>query len=700
MSLAKLFTPTSIAIIGASSKEGKIGYAVLKNLIEYGYRGDIYPINIKKKEIMGLKAYKSVLDVEGDIDLAVIAVPAKFVPSVVTECGKKGVEAVVIISSGFSEVGDSRTEMQIVETAKKYDMRILGPNVFGVVYTPNHMNATFGPRDMLPGKIAFVTQSGAIGIALMDRTKAEGIGLSAVVSVGNKADIDDADLLEFLQDDPNTQVILLYIEGLKRGEKFIESATETSSKKPIVTIKSGRTTRGAKAAASHTGSLAGSDRIFSAAFNQSGILRAETMEQAFDWARMLGHSPIPKGEKCLIITNGGGVGVLATDACEREGVTLLDEYRYLEETFGPLIPSFGSTKNPIDITGQSREDAYRVILKKALEEEKVDSIIVLYCEAAVVDTDKFAAYIIEEVKRAAEKKPIVVSLIGGERGERAIETLNKNGIPSFEEPEEAVSAMAALYRWWRFTKRIQSKKEESHMIDREKIYALIESAREEGRLQLLEHEAKKILRACGLEVPKYTIATTMDEAVKAAEEIGYPVVLKISSEDIIHKSDIGGVKVGIADERELRNAYKEILYRAKKGYPDATIRGILVNEMVERGIETIVGASRDPQFGPVVMFGLGGIYVEVLKDVAFRVAPIDTREALELINDIKSHPLLYGVRGEKRKDINALARTISLLSYLIEEIPEIVEMDLNPLIVLERGCKIVDARVTLREVEP
>jgi len=698
MSLEKLFIPESIAVIGASSKEGKIGHEILENIIKYGYKGKVYPININEKEIMGLKAYKSVLDVKGDIDLAVIAIPAKFVSSVVLECGKKGVKAVIIISSGFSEIGDSKTETMLVEIAKRYGMRILGPNVFGVVYTPHCLNATFGPREILKGNIAFVTQSGAIGIALMDKTRAENIGLSAVVSVGNKADIDDSDLLDFLKDDNNTKVILLYIEGLKKGRKFLESALETSSKKPIIAIKSGRTEKGAKAAASHTGSLAGSDNVFSYAFKQSGILRADTMEEAFEWARMLSLSPIPKGENCLIITNGGGVGVLATDACEKEGVKLLDDYKYLEDTFKPLIPEFGSAKNPIDITGQSREDSYKIILRKALEEEKIDSIIILYCEAAVVDTDKFADYIIEELKNSKTKKPVVVSLIGGEKGEKALIKLNKNGIPSFEEPERAVSTMAALYKWWRFANRKKSKKKRDIMMNKDKIYSIINKVREEGRLQLLEHEAKDILKACGLDLPKYKLATTIEEALKYAKEIGYPIVLKIVSEDIIHKSDIGGVKVGIKNAKELKNAYKEIMYRAKKSYPKANIRGILVNEMVEKGVEIIVGCSEDPQFGPVIMFGLGGIYVEVLKDVAFRVAPIDKEDALDMIDDIKSYPLLYGVRGERKRDINSISDILMRVSNLVYEIGEISELDINPLIVLEdgKGSKIVDARMTIK----
>ncbi|HDN81819.1 MAG TPA: CoA-binding protein [Methanomicrobia archaeon] len=693
-----LFTPNSIAIIGASSKKGKIGYEILENIIKYGYKGKVYPININEEEIMGLKAYKSVLDVRGDIDIAVIAVPAKFVPSVLLECGKKGVKAVAIISSGFSEIGNKKEEEILVEIAKEYGMSLLGPNIFGVIYTPTRLNASFGPRDVIPGDIACITQSGALGAALIGWTVLENIGLSAVVSVGNKADIDDSDLLEYFSQDKNTRGIVVYMEGVKEGRKFLQTAERVSKKKFIVIIKSGRSEKGAKAAASHTGSLAGSDKVFSAAFKQSGILRADTMEKAFDWAR-ISSLPVPEGEGAVILTNGGGVGVLATDACEKEGIKLLDDYKYLEETFRPYMPVFGSAKNPIDMTGQATVEDYFNAFKKAMESDKISALIVLNCETAAFDTVEFSEKIIKYFHSlpAESKKPVVFNFIGGIKSKNAMDILNKNKIPAYPQPERAVNSLGALYKWWKYTKTGKKQIKKLDM-DKDKIYSIINKVREEGRLQLLEHEAKDILKACGLDLPKYKLATTIEEALKYAKEIGYPIVLKIVSEDIIHKSDIGGVKVGIKNAKELKNAYKEIMYRAKKSYPKANIRGILVNEMVEKGVEIIVGCSEDPQFGPVIMFGLGGIYVEVLKDVAFRVAPIDKEDALDMIDDIKSYPLLYGVRGEKRKDINSLAENISLLSYFSHEIPEIVEMDVNPLIVLEEGCKIVDVRMTLKEV--
>jgi len=693
-----LFIPESIAIIGASCEKGKIGYEILKNVIEYGYKGKVYPVNIKEKEIMELKAYKSVLDVREDIDMAVIVVPAKFVPSVLLECGKKGVKAVAIISSGFSEIGNKNEEEVLVDIAKDYGISLLGPNIFGVIYTPSKLNATFGPRDVMPGHIACITQSGALGAALIGWTVLENIGLSAVVSVGNKADVDDSDLLEYFFHDENTKGIVVYMEGVKEGRKFLQTAERVSKKKLIVIIKSGRSEKGAKAAASHTGSLAGSDKVFSAAFKQSGILRADTMEKAFDWARICS-LPAPEGKGAVILTNGGGVGVLATDVCDKERIKLLDDHKYLEETFRLYMPVFGSARNPIDITGQATVEDYFNAFKKAMESDKISALIVLNCETAAFDTVEFSEKVIKYLHSLSEesKKPVVFNFIGGVKSKNAMDILNKNKIPAYPQPERAVNSLGALYKWWKYTKT-EKKQIKKLDINKEKIYSIINKVREEGRLQLLEQEAKDILKACGLVLPKYKLATTIEEALKYAKEIGYPIVLKIVSEDIIHKSDIGGVKVGIKNEKELKNAYKEIMYRAKKSYPKANIRGILVNEMVEKGVEIIVGCSEDPQFGPVIMFGLGGIYVEVLKDVAFRVAPIDKEDALDMIDDIKSYPLLYGVRGEKKRDIESISNILMRVSNLVYEIREISELDINPLMVLEdgKGSKIVDARMTIK----
>ncbi|HDM22285.1 MAG TPA: acetyl CoA synthetase, partial [Methanomicrobia archaeon] len=419
-----LFSPESIAVIGASPKKGKIGYAIMRNIIDYGYKGKLYPVNIKEKEIMGFKAYKSVLDIEDKVDLAVIVVPAKSVPSVLLECGKKGVKAAAVISSGFSEVGNKKEEDLLTEIAEKYGISLLGPNIFGVIYTPSRLNATFGPKDIMPGHIACITQSGALGGALIGWTVLENIGLSAVVSVGNKADIDDSDLLEYFSRDDNTKGIVVYMEGVKEGRRFLQTAEKVSKKKIIIIIKSGRSERGAKAAASHTGSLAGSDRIFSAAFKQSGVLRADTMEKAFDWAR-ISSVPVPKGENVVILTNGGGVGVLATDACEKEGIKLLDDYRYLEETFRPYMPSFGSAKNPIDMTGQVTVEEYFNAFKKAMESDKISALIILNCETAAFDTVEFSKKVIEYFDSLPEskKKPVVFNFVGGVKSKNAIDIL-------------------------------------------------------------------------------------------------------------------------------------------------------------------------------------------------------------------------------------------------------------------------------------
>ncbi|ASJ12948.1 acetyl CoA synthetase [Thermococcus thioreducens] len=456
--LEALFRPKSIAVIGASEKPGKIGYAVMKNLVEYGYDGKIYPINIKGVEIeingRKFKSYRSILDVPDEIDMAVIVVPAKFVPQGVEEAGKKGVKVLPIISSGFGELGEEgkKVERQIVEIAHKYGMRILGPNIFGVVYTPAKMNATFGPTDVMPGSLALISQSGALGIALMGWTILEKVGLSAVVSVGNKSDIDDADLLEFFKTDDNTKAILIYMEGVKDGRRFMEVAKEVSKEKPIIIIKAGRSERGAKAAASHTGSLAGADSIYTAAFKQSGVLRALTIGEAFDWARTLSNLPEPEGENLVILTNGGGIGVMATDAAEEEGLHLYDDLDELR-VFANHMPPFGSYKNPVDLTGMAGAESYEGAVRDALANPNMHSIAVLYCQTAVLDPRDLAKIVIREYNESGRKKPLVVAIVGGIEAKEAIDMLNEEGIPAYPEPERAIKALAALYRWSRWKAR-------------------------------------------------------------------------------------------------------------------------------------------------------------------------------------------------------------------------------------------------------
>ncbi len=455
--LDALFNPRSIAVIGASRHPGKIGYTIVRNLIESGYTGKIYPVNPFAKEILGLKAYPSVLDIPDEVDMAVIAVPVGIVNRVARECGEKGVKVLVVITAGFSEVGNREAEEELVKIARRYGMRVLGPNIFGVAYTPIGMNATFGPSRIRKGNIAFITQSGALGIALMGWTAMNELGLSAVVSMGNMADIDVVEVSEWLADDPHTRVIAIYLEGLKpgTGQRFIEAMKRVTAKKPVIVIKAGRTRRGAAAVASHTGSLAGADTLYSAGFKQAGILRAETVEEMFDWARAFATQPLPPGENTVIITNGGGVGVLATDAAELHGVPLLQPDNELIEKFRKTMPWFGSPKNPVDLSGQAGVDNYVAALRVAYESDKVDNIVVLYCQTAVLDPIDLAKAITDVAKEYRDKnKPLLVAMVGGIETYEAMKVLNREHIPAYPSPERAVGSLAAMLRYKRYREKL------------------------------------------------------------------------------------------------------------------------------------------------------------------------------------------------------------------------------------------------------
>lgn len=699
--LKYLFKPRSIAVIGASAKPGKIGYEIMDNILSYGFKGELYPINLKEVEILGKKCYKSINDVPGEIDFAVISIPAKYVIETFEECGKKGVKSAAIITSGFGEVGDFETENKLVEIAEKYNMPFIGPNIFGIFYAPTNLNASFGPADVRPGKLAFITQSGALGIALMGWTITNKIGLSSIISVGNKAQIGESELLEnYLKDDPNTKAILLYIEGLIDGRSSMATFKEVGLKKPIIALKSGRSQRGAAAAASHTGSLAGSDNIYSAAFKQSGVLRAIDASEAFDWARCITENPRPKGKNVVIITNGGGVGVMATDACEDYNLELYNDQEKLKELFfkPDIMPPFGSTKNPVDITGGGGELAYKKAIEAAFESKDIHSIVLLYCQTATTNPDLIANYVIEEVRKHQNKKPFVIAGIGGEAVEVMIDKLNENQIPAYDLPEKAISSLSALYRWSDFVEQNEKiVKAKPLKLPIEDIKAIISEVRKEGRIQMLEHEAKEIFKLCGLNVPPFALVHSPEEAAEKARAVGFPLVMKIVSEDIIHKSDAGGVILGINDIIGAEESFAKIMKNAKAYKPDANIRGVIVANMAPKSTEVIVGVSRDPTFGPVVMFGLGGIFVEIMKDVVFRVAPFSREEARKMVDGIKSKPMLYGARGSKPADIEALVDTIYIISQLVSQIDDIKELDINPLFAMESGAVAVDARITLSE---
>ncbi|MBU7043880.1 MAG: acetate--CoA ligase family protein [Theionarchaea archaeon] len=696
-----LFEPRGIAVIGASHDADKVGYKVLENIILGGYEGAVYPVNPKGGTILDHTVYTSIEDIDGDIDVAIIIVPGKIVFDVVKACVEKKVKFLPIISSGFSEVGNVELENQIAAFAHAHGMRILGPNIFGLFSAKSSLNATFGPRDIVEGNVAIITQSGALGSSMIGKTAVENIGLSAMVSVGNKADIDEADLLRYLLDSDGTKVILMYIEGVKQGDRLIHILNEGTKKKPIVVIKSGRSKRGALAAASHTGSLAGADEIFDAIMRQCGVLRAENLEEAFAWCKYLADAPLPQGENTIIITNGGGLGVLATDACEQFGVELYDDIPLLKEIFSPVTPDFGSTKNPIDITGQARSLHYESALKAALAHDAIHAVIALYCETAMFDLEGLGSIIktcFHEYKNA--EKPVVFSLLGGEMVESVVDSLKEKGIPVFSEVYDCVSCLGVLYSHYHHS--LKEPGEIPHYsIDFEAINTIIASVIEKKRYFLLAHEAQAVMEAAGIPIPKSFIARNLQEAVHYAEDIGYPVVMKVVSKDIIHKSDVGGVALDLETRDEVVDAYQAIVYNCRTHEPTAAIEGMDISEMVHSGIETIIGARQDQSFGPIVMFGLGGIYVEVMKDVSFRAYPLDISEALNMMKETRSYPLLLGVRGEEKKDIHGVAEVILKLGAVIENCPFISDIEINPLVVYEygRGVKAVDVRILLSKSE-
>ena len=690
-----LFEPRAVAVVGASHDQKKIGYKILDNIISGGYPGKVYPVNPKGGEILGLRGYKDVNEIEEEVDVASIVVPAPLVFDAVKRCGEKGVKFVSIITSGFSEVGNREEENRIVACARDHHMRVLGPNIFGVFSAPCSLNATFGPKDIRSGNIAIITQSGALGIAMIGKTKVENMGLSAIVSVGNKSDINETDLLEYLLHQDLTRVIMIYIEGLKAGERFVNVLQRTAKQKPVVVVKAGRSKRGAMAAASHTGALAGSDEIFDYLMKQSLALRAESLNEALEWCKFFANTPIPSKDNTVIVTNGGGIGVLATDACEKYGVELYDDYLTLKETFSGMMPSFGSTKNPIDLTGEATPDLYEGAFKASLEGEDIHAVIALYCETAVFDIKTFTPMIEAYYRKFLEaKKPIVFCLVGGQQTEDAVDDLRKHDVPVFTDPYEAVSCMGALYTY------VQHRKSYSGgvisiSIDATSMEAIIEKAKKEKRRFLLANEGQGVMKAAGISIPRSHVARGLDQAVQYAEEIGYPLVMKIVSKDILHKSDVGGVALNLVNKKEVIEAYEAILHRCRTAFPDAKVDGIEVTEMVHGGTELIVGARIDPSFGPIVMCGLGGIYVEVMKDVSFRALPLSLREAITMIKEIRSYPLLLGVRGEKRKDIDGLVETILKVGEILQRCRSISDIEINPLVVDVEGVKAVDVRILL-----
>jgi len=692
-----LFEPKAVAVIGAARESTKIGYKILNNILTGGYRGRVYPINPQGGDILGLKVHRAIEEVEEPIDVASIVIPARFVFDAVKSCAKKKVKFLSIISSGFSEIGNNEEERRIVLYAKEHQMRILGPNIFGIFSSAASLNATFASSGIIPGRVAIITQSGALGIAMIGKTAVENIGLSAIVSVGNKTDVDEADLLEYLMVDPHTKIILMYIEGVRDGERFIRKVKEATRKMPIVVIKSGRSERGAIAAASHTGSLAGSDEIFGAIMRQCGVLRADSIQEAFDWCKFLANAPSPRGESAIIVTNGGGIGVMATDACEKYGVNLFDDMTILKEAFSPVTPDFGSTKNPVDLTGGATSVHYNSALEEARKQDQIHSVIALYNETAVFDAENLTSMIQENDRKfKGEGKPLVFCVVGGERIEESIGSLRRTDAAVYGDVYAAVSVLGASYSYYHYLRGHSAVIDDTE-IDAAAIEQVLDQARREGRTFLLANEGQTVMRAAGIRIPRSRIVRRLEEAVRRAEEIGYPVVMKVVSRDILHKSDAGGVALDLVDKNEVIDAYQAILRNCRAYKADAVIEAMEISEMVQKGTETIVGARRDRTFGPIIMFGLGGIYVEVMKDVAFRALPVNRKEIMSMVKEIRGYPLLLGVRGEEKRDVDQVVETILRVGAILLKCPRISDIEINPLVVYEygQGVKAVDVRILL-----
>ena len=702
--LRGLFCPTSIAVVGASRNPTSVGHALFRNLLLGGYTGVLYPVNPKSKSILGVKTYRSLSEIGDSIDLVVLIVPARFVAGLLEECGKLGVHNVIVISAGFKEVGRQglALERKLQEVAKANQIRVLGPNCLGLINTDPQFsfNATFA-RDMpAMGNIGFISQSGALCCAILDYAKGSGIGFSKFISFGNKADVNEIDLLRALGQDPLTQVILMYVEDLTEGPEFVKVAQEIThgpNAKPVLAIKTGRTPQGAAAASSHTGSLAGSDEVYDAIFEQSGVMRVETIEDLFHYALAFPNQPMPAGRRMAIVTNAGGPGIMATDACIRYGLQLAKLRDYTQKSLRFQLPPAAAIGNPVDVIGDARHDRYRTALDAVTADESVDAVVVIVTPQNMTDVTEIAEVIVETA--GFSSKPLCACFMGLVDVSAGVEILRAGNVPQYSFPEDAMRAMTARCHFGE-SSRAPLKEIKSFEVDRDAVARVFESERAAGRHQIVELRALEVLKAYGLPTAPFALAESADRAVEESAKMGFPVVLKIAAPSVLHKTDVGGVMVNLADEQSVRQAFDTIMsnVRSKIG-TEPEIWGVLVQKMLPPAKEVILGVTRDDKFGPLIMFGLGGIYTEALRDVSFRLAPLRPNVAQEMIRGIRSIRLLEGVRGERPSDLAAVADALLRLSQLVTDWPEIQELDINPLMVFARGegAGAADGRIILRQ---
>ncbi len=701
--LSGLLKPEAIAVVGASRNASAVGHTVFRNLLIGGYTGVLYPVNPKAKSILGVRCSPNLTKIGEPIDLAVIVVPAPHVVGLIEECAACKIRNAIVITAGFKEVGGAGAAMEkkLVEVARANGINVIGPNCLGVSNTdPDvRMNATFAREMPLTGSIGFLTQSGAMGTAVLDYAKGAGIGFSKFISFGNKADVSEIDLLAALGRDPLTQVILMYVEDLTDGPSFMKVAQEIThgpNAKPILAIKTGRTPQGAAAAASHTGSLAGSDEVYEAVFNQSGVLRVETIADLFHYAEAFPDQPLPNGRRVGIVTNAGGPGIMATDACVRYGLQIPRLRDYTEKSLRNQLPPTASVRNPVDVIGDARHDRYQAALDAVCADENVDAVVVIVTPQNQTDVVEIAEVIVEAAQFS--KKPLCACFMGMVDVSPGIAILRKNNVPHYSFPEDAMRAMAARCRFGEWS-RTPLRDVKVFDVDRATVQRVLDGERAAGRHRIVEVKALEVLRAYGFPTAPFKLAPTADEAVQAAAEMGYPVVLKIAAPTVLHKTDVGGVRVNVANEEAVRKGFDEIVGAVKsKVGANTEIWGVLVQKMLPKAKEVILGMTRDEKFGPLIMFGLGGIYAEALRDVSFRLAPLRPNVADEMIRSIRSYRLLEGVRGERPSDLAAVADSLLRLSQLVTDWPEIQELDINPLMVFAHGegAAAADARIILR----
>jgi acetyl coenzyme A synthetase (ADP forming)-like protein len=698
--LDSLFYPKSIAVIGASRQAGSVGQSLLANLLASRFQGIIFPVNPKADGILGIKAYRRVQDIPDDVDLGVVVVPSPIVPGVLEECGEKGIRAAIVITAGFKEIGavGAELERKVQSIIRKHNITLVGPNCLGVINTDprSSMNATFGTLMPGEGNIAFVSQSGALCVAVLDYAKEANIGFSKFISMGNKAGLAENALLRYLQADRKTDVILMYLEDLVDGREFMNVARAITSSpsrpKPVIALKAGRTILGARAASSHTGSLAGSDKVYDAIFEQCGVRRVDTMEELFDYVKAFSSQPLPSGQNVAIVTNSGGPGILATDSCIRHGLNIANLSRQTVAKLRQVLPETASLNNPIDLVAEAQAEQYEATLGAVLKDPGVQSAIVILTPTAFTRVDEISRSIVRVAR--ASRKPVLCCFLGVYDVSKGIEILEQSGIPAYRFPESAARVLSEMTNFTNWLERPQTEIR-TYRVRKAAARKIIEAALAAGRHSLLEQEAYGVLSAYGFPVIKSQLVRSEAEAVRAAEGLGFPVVMKIASPDVLHKFDYGGVRLDLQNREQVRRAYQEICESVLRHKRDARIEGMTIEQMALPGKEVIIGMNRDSQFGPLLMFGLGGIYVEALEDVSFRLAPIREYSALAMINKTRTHKILEGFRGGPVYDIEAIADCLKRLSQLVVDFEEIKELDINPLLVYEKGkgCKIVDARV-------